>query len=289
MSHSTCCVSRFLLFCIRIRLPKPTSPHANNSHCKTTSFPPFRITWQATDTSLSFNALATGSADIAITYLPYAEHVAVRQGVAESVTYAWRDHWALVGPKSNPASLPTDGRASIYELFALIFQAAIATQDDPEPVRFLSRYDKSANNISESAVWTAIGQSPWSHPYSPWYHRFVSLPFAALRTACALNEYTLVDRGSWCCLQSEVSDKMTVFKESFDAAEDDPMLNPAHVLVGSRARDKDLARVFAKWMGDRGNGGGQDVIKGFERNGLLLHAPAPEGVDPLEHRVKKLT
>ena len=82
---------------------------------------------------------------------------------------------------------------------------------------------------------------------------------------------------------------MAVFKESFDAEEDDPMLNPAHVLVGTRARDKDLARAFAQWMGDRANGGGQDFIKGFKRNGLLLHAPAPEGVDPLEHRVKKLS
>jgi ABC-type tungstate transport system permease subunit len=96
-----------------------------------------------------------------------------------------------------------NGPSTIRSLFAQIFIAAAATQHTPSPVRFLSRYDKSANNIRESAIWTSIGQTPWSEPYSHWYHRFVAFPVAALQAASVLGEYTLVDRGTWYAVREE--------------------------------------------------------------------------------------
>lgn len=63
---------------------------------------PFRVAWIATDTSLSFNALATGAADLSITYHAYAEKIALRQGIADRCVYAWRDHFMLVG-KTHPS------------------------------------------------------------------------------------------------------------------------------------------------------------------------------------------
>jgi ABC-type tungstate transport system permease subunit len=115
------------------------------------------------------------------------------------------------GPKSNPAKLPIDGKQSIYALFAQIFRAAIDTTSSKEPVRFLSRYDKSAANIAESRIWATIGQTPWADPYSPWYHRFVDFPFQALRAASRLGEYAIMDRGTWCAVEPEVRDAMAVF------------------------------------------------------------------------------
>jgi ABC-type tungstate transport system permease subunit len=116
------------------------------------------------------------------------------------------------GPKNNPAKLvPTDGSQSIYALFAQIFRAAIDTLSSNEPIRFLSRYDKSAANIAESRIWATIGQTPWAHPYSPWYHRFVDFPFQALRAASKLGEYTIMDRGTWCAVEPEVRDTMAIF------------------------------------------------------------------------------
>ena len=79
------------------------------------------------------------------------------------------------------------------------------------PVRFLSRYDKSAANIKESNIWSAIGQTPWSEPYSHWYHRYVEFPFAALQAAAQLGEYTLTDRGSWFAVEPWIRDRMAVF------------------------------------------------------------------------------
>jgi hypothetical protein len=128
------------------------------------------------------------------------------------------------GPKSNPAKLPTDGNQSIYALFAQIFRAAINTVSSKEPVRFLSRYDKSAANIAESRIWATIGQTPWAHPYSPWYHRFVDFPFQALRAASRLGEYAIMDRGTWCAVEPEVRDAMAVFVS--------PLLQLSHFTPG---------------------------------------------------------
>ena len=78
---------------------------------------------------------------------------------------------------------------------------------------------------------------------------------------------------------------MTLFKEAFEAAEDDPLLNPAHILVGKHATHKGLANAFVDFM-IRENGG-QKVVKGFAVNGVLLYSDAPKGVDPM-NRVKLL-
>lgn len=42
-------------------------------------------------------------------------------------------------------------------MFSKIFDVAENNKTDP-PVRFLSRYDKSATNIKESLLWASIGQ-----------------------------------------------------------------------------------------------------------------------------------
>lgn len=201
------------------------------------------------------------------------------------------DNRALAGPKDNPADLSLDGKASIYQLFKQLFRAAIATSTSARPVRFLSRYDKSANNIKESAIWAAIGQTPWSIPYSSWYHQFVSFPFQALEAAARLGEYMVTDRGSWLGVEEWVRRDMMVFvsrgcreqgrlssnalqKDGTDDA-DDAMLNPAHVLVGSRADNKEMANAFVDWLIRKD--GGQEVVRRFaSEDGAILYSPAPD-------------
>jgi ABC-type tungstate transport system permease subunit len=208
----------------------------------------------------------------------------MQQGIVDRVEYAWRDHFVLVGPKVNPARLPTDGKTSIYELFALLSQAAIDTATSATPIRFLSRYDKSANNIAESRIWTSIGQTPWSTPYSSFYHRYIDFPFGALRAASKLGDYTLVDRGTWNSIDRETIDRMVLFKGAFEAAEDDALLNPAHVLVRTYSPNKQLANSFADFMiSDKG----QETVREFKVNGVVLYADAPKDVNPM-NRVELL-
>lgn len=181
----------------------------------------------------------------------------------------------LVGPKSNPANLLGRGQKTVYELFAQIFCAAVATATDKEPVRYLSRYDKSASNICESKIWTTIGQTPWAYPYSTWYHQFLEFPFQALRAASMLGEYTLVDRGTWCSIEDDVTEKLEVFAEGSDN-EADPLLNPAHALIGAFGANKAMATLFVDWLIKPD--GGQQIIEKFAVNGQALYscAPAPD-------------
>lgn len=171
------------------------------------------------------------------------------------------------------------------------------TSTSPNPVRFLSRYDKSANNIRESHIWITIGQTPWAHPYSSFYHRYIDFPYGALRAASRLGEYTLVDRGTWYAIEEDVRRSMTVFvsstsiveeqffakaglkKEAFEAAEDDPLINPAHALVGTLAENRQQADAFLEWL--QSYEGGRKIIREFAVNGTVLFSCAVGGIEPL--------
>lgn len=83
-----------------------SSHELSNRYTRDKANRPFRIAWIATDTSLSFNALASGAADLSITYHAYAEEIALRQGIADRCVYAWRDHFMLVGTHDPALSLP---------------------------------------------------------------------------------------------------------------------------------------------------------------------------------------
>jgi ABC-type tungstate transport system permease subunit len=117
---------------------------------------PFRVAWYRSDTTYSINYLKDGTTDIAITYSPAAEQIAIEQGIALPPSYyVWRDHFLIVGPPSNPANI--SNTSDIYTIFSDLHEAAEAANSTP-PVRFLSRYDKSATNIKESDLWISIGQ-----------------------------------------------------------------------------------------------------------------------------------
>ena len=177
---------------------------------------PFGVAWLKSDISTSFNYLAQNAADVSITYHTVAEDIAIQQGIVERRLYAWRDHWMLVGPASNPAALPypPDPDRTVHTLFGYIFRAAIRSQGSSNPVRFLSRWDKSACNIKESFIWTSIGMVPWAEPKSEWYHTCMADPFTALRIATENGEYTLTDRGTWIASGAEKAE-MRVYVSGF--------------------------------------------------------------------------
>lgn len=117
------------------------------------------MAWYTSDTTYSINNLKSGLLDVGITYSPAAEKIAVNQGVAKStIYYAFRDHFLLVGPQSNPANVSKSD--DIMTIFSDLHEAAEAAvgDDTKEAVRFLSRYDKSATNIKEALLWASIGQ-----------------------------------------------------------------------------------------------------------------------------------
>jgi ABC-type tungstate transport system permease subunit len=239
---------------------------------------PFRIAWYTTDTFYSIQMLGQGLVDAAITYSEVAEQIAIDQGQAVDPSYyLWRDHFLLVGPTTNPANLSQED--DIAAQFTDLLVAAQNTSNTT-PTRFLTRYDKSATNAKESQQWINIGQTPWSTAYSTWYHQYIGFPIQALTAAIRLGEYTLTDRGTLLTLDPELTEQIDTFKAATDDL-CDPLLNPAHMLVGAQAQDPELATAFAEWaIGPNG----QEVIRTFERQGEALYtvAPSQEEVEAFE-------
>ncbi|KAK5047420.1 hypothetical protein LTR84_006516 [Exophiala bonariae] len=235
---------------------------------------PFKVAWITSDTTYSIRYLASGDIDVGITYSPIAEQIAINQSIAKSPSYyAFRDHFLLVGPPSNPANLTNS--SSILSMFSNLYaaaEAAYAAGASAPPVRFLSRFDKSATNIKDSQLFISIGQVPWATAYSTWYHQYIAFPIQALTAAINLGEYTITDRGTWLSLPVNVTQDATIYKAGSDA-EDDLLLNPAHLLVGAKARNPTVAQSFADWLVSPQ--GGQKVVGEFEKNGEILYSPAP--------------
>ncbi|KAJ5476374.1 hypothetical protein N7475_002103 [Penicillium sp. IBT 31633x] len=230
---------------------------------------PFQVAWYKSDTTESINYLKSNTIDLGITYTPAAEQIAITQGIAKSPAwYAWRDHFLLIGPSSNPAKLSK--HTDIKTMFSQIYSAAEAGTAEP-PVRFLSRYDKSATNIKDSQLWIEIGQVPWATKYSTWYHQYIAYPIQALTAAILLEEYTITDRGTFLSIDAELQNQTSIYKAATDAPSD-PLLNPAHMLVGRGAENEKMADRFARWVI---SAEGQKVIVGFKKNGQQLYTAAP--------------
>ncbi|KAH7384012.1 extracellular solute-binding protein family 1 [Pyrenochaeta sp. MPI-SDFR-AT-0127] len=232
---------------------------------------PFGIGWVLSDTTFTIKNLQSGEADLGISYVPAAEKVAGDQGIIDPKTYyLFRDHFIITGPPENPANI--NDTLDARSIFAELFRAAdLNNATTPVPTRFLSRFDKSATNLKESELWLGIGQVPWALPYSTWYHQFVAFPIQALTTAIQLKEYTLTDRGTYLSLPGNLTNKVEIYKAATDN-EDDPLLNPAHLLVGRKARNQTLAYQFSEWATGPN---GQSVITGFKKNGQQLYSGAP--------------
>ncbi|OJD24861.1 hypothetical protein ACJ73_03773 [Blastomyces percursus] len=119
------------------------------------------------------------------------ESITIDQNIAGNPFYSdFREHFLLVGPPSNPASL--DSNDSVEEMFQSIYSVA----DSGKNVKFLSRFDKSTTNIKESELQIKIDQAPWAQTKSPWYHENVEYPIQALTTAARLGEDTLTYWGN---------------------------------------------------------------------------------------------
>ncbi|KAH7018969.1 hypothetical protein EDB80DRAFT_699555 [Ilyonectria destructans] len=231
---------------------------------------PFQVAWYKSDTTYSIQYLKSGEVDVGITYNEAAEKIAIGQGIATSPSYyAFRDHFLFIGPPSNPANISKSD--DILAMFSHLQQAAEGEPTDP-PVRFLSRFDKSATNIKETLLWAGIGQVPWATAYSTWYHQFIAFPIQALTAAIKLEEYTITDRGTILSLDEKLRNQTVIYKAGSDKA-DDLLLNPAHLLVGKKAPNAKEATKFAKWLVSKK---GQAVVTGFKKEGEQLYSGAPK-------------
>ncbi|KAJ2916671.1 hypothetical protein MD484_g3764, partial [Candolleomyces efflorescens] len=235
-------------------------------------YKPFSIGWYLGDTTQSLAYLEAGIVDAAITYNEAAENQSL------AIATSLQEHFVLVGPKENPAGLKPED--DILMMFRKIVNQGNADSLNPpnpsvrSPVRFLSRFDKSATNIKESELFVKIGQVPWSLPYSGWYHQYPQYPQAALRAAALLSEYTLTVTYALVACPSNIAKDLKIFKAGGDRP-GDPLLNPGHVLLGAKANPEDveIGTAFLDWVGD--SLGGRKVVKGLKINGQAIYSEPP--------------
>jgi len=232
---------------------------------------PFKIGWYLSDTTQSLEYLEKDAVDVVITYSKAAEDEVLKMGHAVERVYGFRDHFMLVGPHSNPAGLDSE-TDDVLTMFNKITKYGRANPPTVPPTRFLSRFDKSATNIKESQIFITIGQVPWGLAYSNWYHQYPRFPVEALRAAAFLEEYTLTDKGTYTVSSEEVQKALRVYRIGSDSP-DDLLLSTAQVLRGRAPLDQELAIDFLTWMRD--DHGGQDVIRSFKLNDVVLYTPAP--------------
>ncbi|KAF6760670.1 hypothetical protein DFP72DRAFT_1031501 [Ephemerocybe angulata] len=232
---------------------------------------PFQVAWYLGDTTDSLGMLEEGCA---------AEKQCLSSGVATR-----RGHFLLVGPKSNPAALNRE-KDDVLTMFSKITAAGKADVASPptsrSPVKFLSRFDKSATNIKESELFIKTGQAPWACNYSKWYHLYPEFPEQALRVSALLGEYTLTDRGALLTLVNNQKDGvlsptnvgamelLEVFKDGRDEGAQELLL-PCHALLGAKvaAKDLDIAEAFLDWL--TRFDGGRKVVREFKKCGEVLY------------------
>ena len=103
------------------------------------------------------------------------------------------------------------------------------------------------------------------------YHQYIAFPIQALTAAVLLNEYTITDRGTFLSIDPSLQNQTTIYKAATDSATD-PLLNPAHTLIGANATNAQMANTFTQWAI---SSEGQAVITGFEKNSQELYTAAP--------------
>ncbi|KAF6743486.1 hypothetical protein DFP72DRAFT_827769 [Ephemerocybe angulata] len=246
---------------------------------------PFQVAWYLGDTTDSLGMLEEGCVDIAVTYNEAAEKQCLSSGVATRRVLGMNGHFLLVGPKSNPAALNRE-KDDVLTMFSKITAAGKADVASPptsrSPVKFLSRFDKSATNIKESELFIKTGQAPWACNYSKWYHLYPEFPEQALRVSALLGEYTLTDRGALLTLVNNQKDGvlsptnvgamelLEVFKDGRDEGAQELLL-PCHALLGAKvaAKDLDIAEAFLDWL--TRFDGGRKVVREFKKCGEVLY------------------
>lgn len=267
-----------------------------NYMVKKKQFEPFAVEWYLGDTTESIAFLENKVVDVAVTYNEAAERQLYEIGLLSAWVYGFRDHFYLVGPRSNPAAL--DKSENILSMIKKIVRTgnehSVQPPVDKPPTRFLSRYDKSATNIKESELFIKIGQVPWAYAYSKWYHQYPRFPIQALEAASLLHEYTLSDRGIWLSSSAEVQSRLEIYKQGQDTPgdeEEDILLNPAHVLVAQEENilNKSIGKAFVVWVqlyDAENREGGQWVVEhftGFAQTGETkepLYTRAPSNWSP---------
>jgi ABC-type tungstate transport system permease subunit len=217
------------------------------------------IEWYQNISPLTLQALHRGKVDIALTYERDQEGLAVAQGWAEKPVLIFNDHFALVGPISNPAGIEAQDTAET----AFAKMVALAKHEPTSPL-FLSRNDNSATSLKERSIWKSQELDLENQSAPDWYVCDSVFPADALLRADKQGLYTLTDHGTFAMLRSQLQSTRLFVMGG------DLLRNPCNALLSFQAGAE--TRRFHQYLCEDG----QEVIAQFgsEVYGKVLYTPA---------------
>jgi tungstate transport system substrate-binding protein len=211
--------------------------------------------FEAAHPGVSVRTLAVGSgeafalgrskdADVLLTHSGWDEAQFVMQGHGAQSTTIMYNHFVIVGPEPDPASVrqATDAPDALKR---------IASAEAP----FLTRGDSSGTHMKEMLLWREAQFAPSADAHA-WYVESGVGMGDLLRVAGERGAYTLTDRATF--LTAGAGSGLVVL---FDD-EGDLLYNPYRATLVAGARNAEAAGLFYDWL--RG-ADGQNVIGAFGR------------------------
>ncbi|KAG9942142.1 hypothetical protein KCU85_g9323, partial [Aureobasidium melanogenum] len=201
----------------------------------------FCIEWVSNHSRHSQIALLGDVVQVALTYEPEYEDLAVREGWAQRVARVFNDHFILVGPTCNSAGVLLDG--SIKDAMKAIADYGSSSNKKYESGIFQTRGDGSATFYKELALWE-LAEVDLSTAMS-WRVTKPGTPYEALLHADRTGAYIITDRATYLTAKRDNALRTTVpFIEGGPK-----LLNPCSALINTKAPHNTLAREFASWLG----------------------------------------
>lgn len=202
----------------------------------------FRIGWVTNHSRHSQVALLADIVQVALTYEPHNEDLAIEEGWCRRVCRAFNDHFILAGPASNAAQLQS-GSGIVDAL--QVFSSSAANGSGKKAMLFHTRGDGSATYAKEQLFWSTASVSADG---KPWYRTEPRAPYQALEGADKAGAYLLTDRATYLTAKRDGAiPNLRAFCEGGSE-----LLNPCSALVNTKVPDSAGQRKaveFVEWLG----------------------------------------
>ena len=201
----------------------------------------FRIGWVANHSRHTQLALLGDIVQVALTYEPENEDLAIEEGWARRTCKVFNDHFLLVGNKRNSAKVTLG--APVHDSLRKIGRRATSDHDD---TIFHTRGDGSATNAREREL---MREARVNLIHDHWIHTYSLSPYEALKNAAkeSLGVYMLTDRSTYLTIKRHnVIPHMRVYAEGGDE-----LLNPCSALINTKVPStlaQQTAVDFANWL-----------------------------------------
>ncbi|KAK5999306.1 hypothetical protein QM012_005581 [Aureobasidium pullulans] len=203
----------------------------------------FCIEWVSNHSRHSQIALLGDVVQVALTYEPEYEDLAIRERWAARSAKVFNDHFILVGPAANPAGVVVDSK--IKNAMKAIADYGCSSQSKHQEGIFQTRGDGSATFYKELALWD-VAQVDLSSANS-WRVTKPGTPYEALLNADRTGAYLITDRATY--LTAKRDNALTSTVPFIEGGHE--LLNPCSALVNTKAPYNLLAREFASWLGSQ--------------------------------------